>query len=157
MVTTAATMTANNTNMLTDKWLLTGDSQVHNPSTVGVGGSSNKMVYKEQVSLDDFLNIWDGIRETPGRIIITSNHYDQLDPALTRPGRIDLTYEFKNVNHDVLQEMHQCFFGHKKPESTVEKIVPYTLSPAEVVNLYFTHRDNETAYLANLVGFLGIK
>ena len=44
------------------------------------------------------LNLWDGIRETPGRIIvITSNHYDQLDPALIRPGRIDMTYEFKKV------------------------------------------------------------
>ena len=158
MVTTTTTTTANNTNTMGDKWLLTGDNQVHNPSTVGISGGSNGIVYKEPVTLDDFLNIWDGIRETPGRIIIiTSNHYDQLDPALTRPGRIDLTYEFKNVNHDVLQEMHQCFFGHKIPESTVEKIIPYTLSPAEVVNLYFTHRDNETAYLANLVGFFGIK
>ena len=158
MVTTTTTTTANNTNTMGDKWILASDNQVHNPSTVGISGGSNGMVYKEPVTLDDFLNIWDGIRETPGRIIIiTSNHYDQLDPALTRPGRIDLTYEFKNVNHDVLQEMHQCFFGHKIPESTVEKIVPYTLSPAEVVNLYFTYRDNETAYLANLVGFLGIK
>jgi len=43
---------------------------------------------------DDILNAWDGIIETPGRIlIISSNHYEKLDPALVRPGRIDITLE----------------------------------------------------------------
>lgn len=106
----------------------------------------------DPLTLDDFLNLWDGIRETPGRIIIiTSNHYDELDPALVRPGRIDLTCEFKNVNHDVLQDMHQRYFQKEIPPSILEKIPPYTMSPAEVVNLYFSHRDNESDFLKSIV------
>ena len=43
--------------------------------------------------------MWDGIRETPGRIlIITSNHYNKLDPALTRPGRIDIELEMSKLS-----------------------------------------------------------
>lgn len=46
------------------------------------------------ITLDDLLNMWDGIRETPGRIIvITSNFYHKLDKALVRPGRIDIEIE----------------------------------------------------------------
>lgn len=107
-----------------------------------------KIFCTDPLTLDDFLNLWDGIRETPGRIIIiTSNHYDQLDPALIRPGRIDLTYEFKNVSHDVLQEMHQCFFHKTIMPSVICKIPAYKWSPAEIVNFYVKNRDNETEYL----------
>ena len=37
----------------------------------------------DKITLSYLLNIIDGIRETPGRIlIITSNHYEKLDNAL---------------------------------------------------------------------------
>ena len=48
----------------------------------------------DKITLSFILNIIDGIRETPGRIlIITSNNYNCLDPALIRPGRIDINLE----------------------------------------------------------------
>lgn len=32
----------------------------------------------------------DGVVDTPGRIVVmTTNHKEELDPALIRPGRID--------------------------------------------------------------------
>mgnify|MGYP003683367193 CR=1 FL=1 len=38
------------------------------------------------------LNVLDGVVETPGRLLImTTNHPEKLDPAITRPGRIDKT------------------------------------------------------------------
>ena len=47
---------------------------------------------EEKITLDDLLNIFDGICESYGRIIIiTSNHYNKLDPALKRPRRIDIS------------------------------------------------------------------
>jgi len=46
------------------------------------------------LTLDDLLNMWDGLLETPGRImVITSNFYHKLDKALIRRGRIDLEIE----------------------------------------------------------------
>jgi hypothetical protein len=114
-----------------------------------------KNLSNDPLTLDDFLNLWDGIRETPGRIIVmTSNHYDQLDPALIRPGRIDLTYEFKNVSHEVLQEIHQCFFHKIIPPSIIRNIVPYRWSPAEVINAYVSYRNDEAEYLKKLSGEL---
>jgi hypothetical protein len=63
-------------------------------STEKISECSKAPVDEEPITLDDILNLWDGIRETPGRImVISSNHYYDLDPALIRPGRIDITLE----------------------------------------------------------------
>ena len=111
-----------------------------------------KMSYTDPLTLDDFLNLWDGVRETPGRIIIiTSNHYNQLDPALIRPGRIDISYELTNVGHETLQEMHFHFFQKYINPPIIKKIKPYFYSPAELVNVYLSNRCDEMAYLKRLI------
>ena len=44
----------------------------------------------DKLNLSGLLNVLDGVVDTPGRIVImTTNHPEQLDPALIRPGRID--------------------------------------------------------------------
>jgi len=99
---------------------------------------------EEPITLDDLLNIWDGVRETPGRIlIITSNHYDQLDPALIRPGRIDITHEFKNASHDVISEMYNHLFNTDICDESLSKINEYFYSPAEIINIYLSHKTKE--------------
>ena len=111
-----------------------------------------KIMYTDPITLDDFLNLWDGVRETPGRIIvITSNYYNQLDPALIRPGRIDITYELRNVSHNVLQEMHYHFFNKHIPKKILEQIQPNYYSPAEIVNIYLSNHLHEKAYLNRLM------
>ncbi|CAF4311531.1 unnamed protein product, partial [Adineta steineri] len=51
---------------------------------------------KDPLTLSFLLNLIDGIIEQPSRILImTSNHPEQIDPALLRPGRIDIKLEFK--------------------------------------------------------------
>lgn len=110
-----------------------------------------KMFLPDPLTLDDFLNLWDGVRETPGRIIIiTSNHYDELDPALVRPGRIDITYEFKNVNHELLEEMYLHFYGNPLPKYMLECIPEYEISTAKVMNHYMCNRDNGMNFLRSL-------
>ncbi len=60
--------------------------------------------------------MWDGIRETPGRIlIITSNHYDKLDPALTRPGRIDIEMEMSKLTKKTLCQIIFHLYNKKIP------------------------------------------
>jgi hypothetical protein len=111
-----------------------------------------KMSYTDPLTLDDFLNLWDGVRETPGRIIvITSNHYNQLDPALIRPGRIDISYELTNVGHETLQEMHFHFFQKYINPPIIKKIKSHFYSPAELVNVYLSTRCDEMAYLKRLI------
>jgi hypothetical protein len=97
----------------------------------------------QPITLDDILNLWDGVRETPGRIlVISSNHYDKLDPALVRPGRIDITHELSNASRNVISEIYFHLFGKKIDSTKLLKIKENFYSPAELINLYVeTGRD----------------
>lgn len=107
-----------------------------------------KSMNPDPLTLDDFLNLWDGVRETPGRIIvITSNHYHDLDPALIRPGRIDITYECKLVSHSILRDMYERFYESVIDETVLSDIKEYTWSPAEVMNLYMLHRNHPDRFI----------
>jgi hypothetical protein len=100
---------------------------------------------KEQlITLDDILNLWDGIRETPGRIlIISSNHYDKLDPALVRPGRIDITQELSNASHNTISEIYLHLFGNKINKTKLKKVKEYFYSPAELINMYVSNKKQD--------------
>lgn len=96
------------------------------------------------ITLDDILNLWDGLRETPGRIlIITSNYYHKLDSALIRPGRIDISYELKNASHNVISDMYFHLFGNKIDHDKLLLIQEYLYSPAELINVYLTFKEEE--------------
>ena len=111
----------------------------------------NMILYDDPLTLDDFLNLWDGIQETSGRIIIvTSNFYNQLDPALTRPGRIDISQELKKANHEVIQEIHEHFFEKRIDVNEVRKINEYLYSPAELINIYLSCNNSEEKYVSRL-------
>jgi ATP-dependent 26S proteasome regulatory subunit len=106
---------------------------------------------EEPLTLDDFLNLLDGVRETPGRIIVlTSNHYDKLDKALTRPGRIDCTIHMQNISHSNLQKMCEFYFGKKMMKRDLEKIKERSRSPAEVINLYTIHKNDMKGFIQSL-------
>lgn len=96
-----------------------------------------KIDNEPDVTLDDLLNIIDGIQETPGRIlIISSNYYDKLDKALTRPGRIDINLKLQNANHEIIKTMYNHYFNDTISKDILIKIPEYKYSPAEIVNNY---------------------
>ena len=91
----------------------------------------------DPITLDEILNLLDGIRETPGRIIVmSSNHYDKLDPALVRPGRIDITMEMKKANHKVISDIYYNLCKKTIENKQLQKLKPYRYSPAEIVNMF---------------------
>ena len=62
-------------------------------------------------SLSGILNSLDGIFSVHGRILIaTTNHIENLDPALIRPGRIDLKLEIDSINIEILSLFLNKFF-----------------------------------------------
>jgi DNA replication protein DnaC len=94
------------------------------------------------ITLDDILNLWDGIRETPGRIIIiSSNKYDKLDAALIRPGRIDISHELSNASHQTIREIFMHLFGEPINETELKSIKEYLYSPAEIINIYVSNKE----------------
>lgn len=102
------------------------------------------------ITLDDILNLWDGIQETPGRIIVIStNHYSKLDKALVRPGRIDITHEMKKASRNVIGQMYECFYGKNIEADALALLPEYSYSPAEVINKY-TMSSDETEFLESL-------
>jgi len=105
----------------------------------------------DTITLDDILNLWDGIRETPGRIlIISSNQYDKLDSAIRRPGRIDITIGFENASLNTISEMFTHFYGKPIDMERLSRINARLYSPAEIVNLYTTYKNDEDGFIERL-------
>lgn len=98
----------------------------------------------DNITLSYILNIIDGIRETPGRVmIITSNNYNSLDPALIRPGRIDLTIEMRNATIDIIREMYSHYYKDVLSENIIADLKDYIISPAKIVNLRLQNSEKE--------------
>ena len=106
----------------------------------------------DPITLDDILNIWDGIQETPGRImIISSNHYNKLDPALVRPGRIDITLEMKNATHDIIAQMYQKYYNKPINKTLLKDINNDFYSPAEIINIFLLHKNDPKKFMERLL------
>ena len=117
---------------------------LNNPEFLKIPSPTMGPSSEEPITLDDLLNLWDGVRETPGRIlIITSNHYDELDPALVRPGRIDITHEFKNASHQIIREIYSHLFNNHICENKLKGINEYLYSPAEIINIYLSNKTED--------------
>ena len=83
-----------------------------------LGKISNKYLMDEDsLNLSGILNVIDGVIECPQRmLIITTNHPEKLDPALIRPGRINI----------------KIYLGHLKPEQAID-----------MTNHYFPNMTND--------------
>jgi len=125
------------------------------------GGTRNSIENSENedpITLDDILNLWDGLKETPGRILgISSNHYNKLDPALVRPGRIDITLHLDNVTRDVIREMYLHYFSRLVDEESIsrvteelKKVKDRFYSPAEIINCYVLNKTDPDAFIKRL-------
>ncbi|KAL1748780.1 P-loop containing nucleoside triphosphate hydrolase protein [Schizophyllum fasciatum] len=65
-----------------------------------------------RVSLSGLLNALDGVGAQEGRILFaTTNHYEALDPALCRPGRMDVHVEFKLASRYQARELFRHFYA----------------------------------------------
>ena len=65
-----------------------------------------------RISLSGLLNALDGVAAQEGRLLFaTTNKYAALDPALCRPGRMDIHIEFKLASRYQAEELYRCFYG----------------------------------------------
>lgn len=75
----------------------------------------------DDVGLATILNAIDGIGAPSNVIFIfTTNHIEKLDPALIRPGRIDLTMEIKPVCPETLDQFCMFHFNEHIPDRNIE-------------------------------------
>ncbi|KIY03444.1 uncharacterized protein Z520_00135 [Fonsecaea multimorphosa CBS 102226] len=106
------------------------------------------------VTLSGVLNAIDGIGAPEGHILIlTSNYAERLDPALTRPGRVDYRLEFelatKEQAHNIFLRL-QASNSHGEArvgleelaQAFADKIPEKVLSPAEIQD-FLLHRPDD--------------
>jgi DNA replication protein DnaC len=104
------------------------------------------------LTLDDILNLWDGVRENAGRImVISSNFYEKLDTALVRPGRIDITLKLDTTTRETVGDMYAYYYGEPMDKEDLARIPDRKFSPAEIVNIYVSNHQNPRAFIERLL------
>lgn len=110
-----------------------------------VNEAQREMDIEDELDLATVLNCLDGVLETPHRImILTSNFPEQFDPALIRPGRIDMICEFTKCTRRMIRDLYCRYFSGDHQgmcisdsdlDVAVSKIPELMWSPAEVVQI----------------------
>lgn len=100
---------------------------------------------EDEVTLAEILTVLDGTIEVPGRILImTTNHPDLLDPALIRPGRIDVQARFGNADRHLIADMFEAYLERSMSPAGVQRLPDEKLSPAQVGQVLFRHFDKDS-------------
>jgi len=108
------------------------------PTTSVIPGGKDLLpfVQKPTISLSFLLNLLDGLQESHGRILImTTNCYDEIDPALVRPGRIDLTIDMGNADFSTINELYKHYYNEPIPKKYEQKWKHIEMMPSHLVNL----------------------
>ncbi|KAI8825942.1 BCS1 N terminal-domain-containing protein [Fimicolochytrium jonesii] len=116
---------------------------------------TDKQGFQSMVTFSGLLNALDGVTSSEERIIfMTTNHIDRLDPALIRPGRVDVQVYLGNVDAHQAEHMFLRFYPGEVALATrfVEKAglvravgeeeEESSLSPALLQGHFVMYRDN---------------
>ena len=83
--------------------LFNGDDKAISGPTMALGALKPT---RDRLDLSGILNVLDGGVDTPDRILImTTNHPERLDPALVRPGRVDVRLRLGYVQRTEARQM----------------------------------------------------
>ncbi|KAL5563047.1 hypothetical protein UlMin_032794 [Ulmus minor] len=122
--------------------------------------SSNQM--KSEVTLSGLLNFIDGLWSSCGDeriIVITTNHKERLDPALLRPGRMDVHINMSFCTPCGFKVLASNYLGlteHFLFSGIEELIVKAKVTPAEVAEELLKIEEPESS-LRSLIAFLDKK
>lgn len=110
---------------------------------------------KGGVTLSGVLNALDGVMTADNQIfIMTTNHPEKLDPALLRPGRVDVTLEFSDMGADMVRDMFAAYFPeHNKISKKVAAAltVDGPVSPAKIQSMFFEYAKNPKDFVKNIL------
>lgn len=101
---------------------------------------------KNNITFSGLLNTTDGMGHVDKQIIImTTNHPLHLDKALKRPGRIDMTVEFKYSTKAQIKTMFEKFLPNQKARSDqfYQSVKRLKLTTAILQHFFFSNRLND--------------
>lgn len=84
------------------------------PTASNTNSTTNETNDGSTLSLSGLLNSLDGVAAAEGRLLFaTTNHIERLDPALSRPGRMDVWVNFTHATKWQAEGIFKCFFPSK--------------------------------------------
>lgn len=100
-----------------------------------------------RVTFSGLLNCLDGVASTEARIVfMTTNYLERLDPALIRPGRVDVKEYVGYCTRHQLEQMFMRFYageeGAKNAKVFAENVLKEgrNVSPAQVQGYFMIHK-----------------
>ena len=100
------------------------------------------------VTFSGLLNAIDGVGESRGTLFLfTTNHRDRLDPALTRPGRMDVQIRLDTCTREQTRAMFLRFYPDCAAEADafVSGLRGRTCTPAQLQRHFILHRRSPAA------------
>ncbi|XP_033283550.2 mitochondrial chaperone BCS1 isoform X2 [Orcinus orca] len=108
-----------------------------------------------RLTFSGLLNALDGVASTEARIVfMTTNHVDRLDPALIRPGRVDLKEYVGHCSRWQLTQMFQRFYPGQAAslaETFADHVLQATtqISPAQVQGYFMLYKSDPAGAIHN--------
>lgn len=133
--------------------------QTTNKSMIVIEDLDRFLVEKSTaVTLSGILNFMDGFFSSCGEervMVFTMNSKDQVDPAVLRPGRIDVHIQFPLCDFSAFKNLANSHLGLKEHKlfPQVEEIFQsgVSLSPAEIGEIMISNRSSPTRALKSVI------
>ncbi|KAJ1964379.1 Complex III assembly protein translocase and chaperone [Dipsacomyces acuminosporus] len=104
---------------------------------------------QSMVTFSGLLNALDGVTSSDERIIfMTTNHIERLDPALIRPGRVDVKTYLGNASPYQIQRMFTRFYGSEHADlarAFISVLNGRTVSTAQLQGHFVMNKNNARA------------
>ena len=95
--------------------------------------------YQSSVTFSGFLNALDGVASGEERIVfMTTNHVGKLDPALIRPGRVDLSQLVDDASSSQAKQLFSQFYADVDDVDTLAEELEHLVSNAMHANRYIS-------------------
>ncbi|XP_012278887.1 mitochondrial chaperone BCS1 [Orussus abietinus] len=112
-----------------------------------------------RVTFSGLLNCLDGVASTEARILfMTTNYLDRLDPALIRPGRVDVKEYIGWCSASQVEQMFLRFYkgpvavARELAQQFADKVIMQkkNVSPAQIQGFFMFHKNNPNAVITNV-------
>lgn len=110
-----------------------------------------------RVTLSGLLNCLDGVASTEARILfMTTNYIDRLDPALIRPGRVDMKEYIGPCSAHQIEQMFLRFYRGSDSTNLAREFVDNVLkekksvSPAQIQGYFMFHKEKPQEMVMNV-------
>ncbi|KAJ2455465.1 Complex III assembly protein translocase and chaperone [Coemansia sp. RSA 2336] len=106
--------------------------------------SEHAAYQQSMVTFSGLLNALDGVASSDERIIfMTTNHIERLDPALIRPGRVDVKVHLGNATPYQIRRMFTRFYGSEHAglaDAFVQALAGHSVSTAQLQGHFIAHK-----------------